>query len=181
MRCASRSVVGNVRVTCKQPKQKRLRLLPAHKQTPTPTLADSPETGKAVFGAQARQELHVELKHRPVRHIPASPASPAGIAPACPACSRAIGGYFWPGDALLAAAPLPKHCDTQHSSPVWLLRMATQHDHGGVPVSVAHDMQQFRLLELPPEVLELIEAPHPPLCVFPAPVPAPYPCMVTVC
>ena len=40
--------------------------------------------------------------------------------------------------------------------------MATQQDEGGVPFSIAHDMQQFRLLELPQEIVELIESAHPP-------------------
>jgi sister chromatid cohesion protein DCC1 len=40
--------------------------------------------------------------------------------------------------------------------------MATQQAEGGVPFSVAHDMQQFRLFELPPEIVELIDAPNPP-------------------
>ncbi|KAI8942732.1 hypothetical protein NX059_000778 [Plenodomus lindquistii] len=40
--------------------------------------------------------------------------------------------------------------------------MATQQDDGGVPFSIAHEMQHLRLLELPPEVVELIEAPNPP-------------------
>jgi hypothetical protein len=42
-------------------------------------------------------------------------------------------------------------------------RMATQQDEGGVPFSVAHEQQHFRLLELPPEIVELIDAPNPPL------------------
>tara|TARA_R110002003_G_scaffold96_10_gene7475 strand:+ start:11976 stop:12101 length:126 start_codon:yes stop_codon:yes gene_type:complete len=41
--------------------------------------------------------------------------------------------------------------------------MATQQDAGGVPFSIAHAMQQFRLFELPPEIVELIEAPNSPL------------------
>ncbi|KAF1955711.1 hypothetical protein CC80DRAFT_505043 [Byssothecium circinans] len=41
--------------------------------------------------------------------------------------------------------------------------MATQQDQGGVPLAIAHDLQQFRLLELPPELVELIESPNPPL------------------
>jgi hypothetical protein len=40
--------------------------------------------------------------------------------------------------------------------------MATQQDEGGVPFSIAHDMQQFRLLELPQEIVELIESANPP-------------------
>ncbi|KAF2708811.1 hypothetical protein K504DRAFT_502827 [Pleomassaria siparia CBS 279.74] len=40
--------------------------------------------------------------------------------------------------------------------------MATQQNHGGVPFAIAHDMQHFRLLELPPEIVELLEAPNPP-------------------
>lgn len=40
--------------------------------------------------------------------------------------------------------------------------MATQQEEGGVPLSIAHDMQQFRLFELPPDLVELIDAPHPP-------------------
>jgi hypothetical protein len=41
--------------------------------------------------------------------------------------------------------------------------MATQQDAGGVPFSIAHEMQQFRLFELPPEIVELIDAPNSPL------------------
>ncbi|KAF1943040.1 hypothetical protein EJ02DRAFT_401403 [Clathrospora elynae] len=41
--------------------------------------------------------------------------------------------------------------------------MATQQDEGGVPFAVAHEQQLFRLLELPPDIVELIEAPSPPL------------------
>ncbi|KAF2248632.1 sister chromatid cohesion protein-like protein Dcc1 [Trematosphaeria pertusa] len=40
--------------------------------------------------------------------------------------------------------------------------MATQQDERGVPLSVAHELQQFRLVELPPEIAELLEAPNPP-------------------
>ncbi|KAL6710087.1 hypothetical protein ACN47E_009878 [Coniothyrium glycines] len=40
--------------------------------------------------------------------------------------------------------------------------MATQQDVGGVPFSVAHHFHPFRLLELPPEIVDLIDAPHPP-------------------
>jgi hypothetical protein len=40
--------------------------------------------------------------------------------------------------------------------------MATQQEEGGVPFSIAHEMQQFRLLELPQEIVELLEAPNPP-------------------
>src|ERR1051325_6179627 len=43
--------------------------------------------------------------------------------------------------------------------------MATQQDEGGVPFSIAHQQQHFRLLELPPEIVELIDAPNPPLYV----------------
>jgi sister chromatid cohesion protein DCC1 len=41
--------------------------------------------------------------------------------------------------------------------------MAAQQDEGGVPFAMAHEMQQFRLFELPPEVVELVDAPNPPL------------------
>ncbi|KAH7068873.1 sister chromatid cohesion protein-like protein Dcc1 [Paraphoma chrysanthemicola] len=41
--------------------------------------------------------------------------------------------------------------------------MATQQDEGGVPFAIAHEMQHFRLFELPPEIVELIDAPNPPL------------------
>jgi len=40
--------------------------------------------------------------------------------------------------------------------------MATQQGEGGVPFSMAHEMHQFRLLELPPEICELLDAPNPP-------------------
>ncbi|KAH8728762.1 sister chromatid cohesion protein Dcc1 [Phaeosphaeriaceae sp. PMI808] len=40
--------------------------------------------------------------------------------------------------------------------------MATQQDEGGVPLSIAHEMQQFRLFELPSDIVALIDAPHPP-------------------
>jgi sister chromatid cohesion protein DCC1 len=41
--------------------------------------------------------------------------------------------------------------------------MATQQNEGGVPFSIAHEQQHFRLLELPPEIVELMDAPNPPL------------------
>ncbi|USP76116.1 hypothetical protein yc1106_03390 [Curvularia clavata] len=41
--------------------------------------------------------------------------------------------------------------------------MATQQDQGGLPISIAHQHQHFRLLELPPEIVELLEKPDPPL------------------
>ncbi|OAL04179.1 hypothetical protein IQ06DRAFT_115397 [Phaeosphaeriaceae sp. SRC1lsM3a] len=41
--------------------------------------------------------------------------------------------------------------------------MATQQDERGVPFAMAHEMQQFRLFELPPEIVELLDAPSPPL------------------
>jgi hypothetical protein len=44
--------------------------------------------------------------------------------------------------------------------------MATQQDEGGVPFAMAHEMQQFRLFELPPELVELLDAPDPPLYVL---------------
>ncbi|KAF2451334.1 hypothetical protein P171DRAFT_492622 [Karstenula rhodostoma CBS 690.94] len=40
--------------------------------------------------------------------------------------------------------------------------MAAQQDEGGVPFAVAHDFQTFRLLELPAELVQLLEAPNPP-------------------
>ncbi|KAF2200086.1 sister chromatid cohesion protein-like protein Dcc1 [Delitschia confertaspora ATCC 74209] len=40
--------------------------------------------------------------------------------------------------------------------------MATQQDEGGFPLSISHNLRQFRLLELPPDLLELIDSPHPP-------------------
>ena len=36
-----------------------------------------------------------------------------------------------------------------------------QHD-SGVPFAVAHELQNFRLLELPPDLVELLEGPSPP-------------------
>ena len=61
-------------------------------------------------------------------------------------------------------------CITSVHLPRFLLqpsqvRMATQQDEGGVPVAIAHEMQHFRLLELPPEIVALLEAPNPPRCV----------------
>ncbi|RAR15169.1 sister chromatid cohesion protein dcc1 [Stemphylium lycopersici] len=50
--------------------------------------------------------------------------------------------------------------------------MATQQDHGGVPFSVAHEHQHFRLLELPPEIVDLIDAPDPPLLSIKSPAPS---------
>ncbi|KAH7394931.1 sister chromatid cohesion protein-like protein Dcc1 [Phaeosphaeria sp. MPI-PUGE-AT-0046c] len=41
--------------------------------------------------------------------------------------------------------------------------MATQQHERGVPFAMAHEMQQFRLFELPPEIVELLDAPSPPL------------------
>ncbi|KAF2020046.1 sister chromatid cohesion protein-like protein Dcc1 [Aaosphaeria arxii CBS 175.79] len=44
--------------------------------------------------------------------------------------------------------------------------MATQRDEGAVPFAISHELQQFRLLELPPEIVELIDSPDPPqLCI----------------
>lgn len=43
-----------------------------------------------------------------------------------------------------------------------LLQMSTQ-DQRGVPVSVAHAQRQFRLLELPESLLELLASPNPPV------------------
>ncbi|KAF2492068.1 sister chromatid cohesion protein-like protein Dcc1 [Lophium mytilinum] len=40
--------------------------------------------------------------------------------------------------------------------------MATQDD-SGIPFSVVHDQQQFRLVELPPEILALIDSPNAPI------------------
>lgn len=44
--------------------------------------------------------------------------------------------------------------------------MATQQDDGGVPFSLAHELQQFRLLELPQELVALLDDPNPPRYVF---------------
>lgn len=41
--------------------------------------------------------------------------------------------------------------------------MATQQDTGGVPFSIAHHHNHFRLLELPPDLVELIDSPAPPV------------------
>ncbi|CAA9964812.1 DUF2036 multi-domain protein [Pyrenophora teres f. maculata] len=41
--------------------------------------------------------------------------------------------------------------------------MATQQDGGGVPLAIAHDQRHFRLLELPPDIVGLLDAPDPPL------------------
>lgn len=54
--------------------------------------------------------------------------------------------------------------------------MATQQDEGGIPFAIAHHLQHFRLLELPPELVELIEAPNPPLYAFQSPPPRARPC-----
>jgi hypothetical protein len=40
--------------------------------------------------------------------------------------------------------------------------MATQQDEGGVPFSLAHSFQQLRLLELPPELVALLDSASPP-------------------
>jgi sister chromatid cohesion protein DCC1 len=40
--------------------------------------------------------------------------------------------------------------------------MATQQDEGGVPFAMAHSLQQFRLLELPAELVDVLDAPNPP-------------------
>ncbi|KAF2129301.1 hypothetical protein P153DRAFT_375810 [Dothidotthia symphoricarpi CBS 119687] len=50
--------------------------------------------------------------------------------------------------------------------------MATQQDEGGVPFSVAHALQHFRLLELPPDLAALIDAPRPPLLSIKSQAPA---------
>jgi hypothetical protein len=47
--------------------------------------------------------------------------------------------------------------------------MATLQTDGGVPFAVAHDYQHFRLLELPPELVQLLEAPDAPPSVPPPP------------
>ncbi|OCL14124.1 hypothetical protein AOQ84DRAFT_371572 [Glonium stellatum] len=52
--------------------------------------------------------------------------------------------------------------------------MAAQ-DEGAIPFSIAHDQQQFRLLELPPALLDLIASPDPPVLSIKsqaAPIPA---------
>ncbi|KAI1513015.1 hypothetical protein Ptr86124_008035 [Pyrenophora tritici-repentis] len=41
--------------------------------------------------------------------------------------------------------------------------MATQQDDGGVPVAIAHEQQHFRLLELPPDIVGLLDASDRPL------------------
>ncbi|KAF2279017.1 sister chromatid cohesion protein-like protein Dcc1 [Westerdykella ornata] len=41
--------------------------------------------------------------------------------------------------------------------------MATQQLQGAVPFSIAHELQQFRLLELPQDLVELLDAPNPPM------------------
>ncbi|KAF1838077.1 sister chromatid cohesion protein-like protein Dcc1 [Decorospora gaudefroyi] len=51
--------------------------------------------------------------------------------------------------------------------------MATQQDEGGVPFSVAHQHQHFRLLELSPEIVELVDAPNPPLLFIKSQAPSP--------
>ena len=43
-----------------------------------------------------------------------------------------------------------------------LLDMATQNE-GGIPFSISQEQQQFRLLELPPALLDLIASPNPPV------------------
>ncbi|KAF9739822.1 hypothetical protein PMIN06_004897 [Paraphaeosphaeria minitans] len=40
--------------------------------------------------------------------------------------------------------------------------MPTQQNERGVPFALAHDFQHFRLLELPPDLVQLLEAPNPP-------------------
>lgn len=42
--------------------------------------------------------------------------------------------------------------------------MATQQNEGGVAFAVAHDFVNFRLLELPPELVPLLDTPNPPPC-----------------
>jgi hypothetical protein len=66
-----------------------------------------------------------------------------------------------PRRRLEAALALQDHASCQHpASPA--APMATQQDEGGVPFSMAHHLQQFRLLELPAELADLIDAPNPP-------------------
>jgi len=67
-----------------------------------------------------------------------------------------------------------KHRDPRRRPPTTTLQyataMATQQDEG-VPLSIAHDLATFRLLELPPELVELLEAPNPPLyAAVPSPI-----------
>jgi hypothetical protein len=39
--------------------------------------------------------------------------------------------------------------------------MTQQHERG-VPFAIVHDMQHFRLLELPLEIVDLLDSPNPP-------------------
>ncbi|KAF2750336.1 hypothetical protein M011DRAFT_474789 [Sporormia fimetaria CBS 119925] len=51
--------------------------------------------------------------------------------------------------------------------------MATQQGEGGVPFSIAHDFQSFRLLELPQDLVELLETPNPPHLCIKSQIPSP--------
>ncbi|KAK1914538.1 hypothetical protein P3342_010527 [Pyrenophora teres f. teres] len=42
-------------------------------------------------------------------------------------------------------------------------RPCSRQDGGGVPLAIAHDQRHFRLLELPPDIVGLLDAPDPPL------------------
>jgi sister chromatid cohesion protein DCC1 len=56
----------------------------------------------------------------------------------------------------------PRTVNKHRVYPLDVPSMAAHHDEG-VPLSIAHDLSAFRLLELPPELVELLEAPNPPL------------------
>lgn len=68
---------------------------------------------------------------------------------------------------LLVAFPAADLCpaNKKHNTAKIIQRasMATQQDERGVLFAMAHEMQQFRLFELPPEIVELLDAPNPPL------------------
>ena len=61
----------------------------------------------------------------------------------------------------LAADHQPPQPSTAPTASI-LLDMATQ-DEGGIPFSISQEQQQFRLLELPPALLDLIASPNPPV------------------
>ena len=52
--------------------------------------------------------------------------------------------------------------------------MATPQDNAGIPLAHAPDGAGYKLLELPPELLALLESDDPPVSVTPPPRPSHY-------
>lgn len=86
------------------------------------------------------------------------------------------GGQRWAtvaGDGVGGSAymQINKHFSPRHDAgvihpppPCAAPPMATQQHDGGVPFGIAHSAQKLQLLELPPDVVALLDAPNPPRC-----------------